>query len=216
MTAFDSPAPPLLAARGLGFSRDGEIIFAPLDLEVRSGDALVIEGANGAGKTTLLRVLAGLLDPTEGCLSWQGVALADGQRVAGSIAMLGHHLGLKVDLTPIENLRFRIALGGVRHGMSPAIALRSAGLEGYDDVPVRSLSAGQRKRTALAALLLSPAPLWLLDEPYANLDREGQRVVDRMLETHCLRGGAAIFSSHGLFTPALSRMHSMQLGGAAA
>ncbi len=216
MTAFDSPAPPLFAARGLGFSRDSEIIFSQVDLDVGSGDALVIEGANGAGKTTLLRVLAGLLEQTEGTLSWQGVTLADGQRVAGSMAVLGHHLGLKGELTPIENLRFRVALGGLRHGMTAAIALRSAGLEGYADVPLRSLSAGQRKRTALAALLLSPAALWLLDEPYANLDREGQRVVDRMLETHCLRGGAAIFSSHGLFTPALSRMHTLVLSGVTA
>jgi heme exporter protein A len=213
MTSIDAPPPPLLRASGLCFARDGEPIFGPLAFEAGSGGALVVEGANGAGKTTLLRVLAGLIDPTEGELFWQGERLPDSRRVAGSIAVLGHHLGIKVELSPLENLQFRSALGGLRHGMTAATALRSVGLEGYEDTPVRSLSAGQRKRTALAALLLSPAPLWLLDEPYANLDREGQRVVDRMLETHCLRGGAAIFTSHGLFTPNLSRMDTLVLGG---
>jgi heme exporter protein A len=215
MTPIDASLPPLLSASGLCFSRDGESIFGPLDLEVHGGAALVVEGANGAGKTTLLRVLAGLLDASGGVLHWQGVALEGARRVPGSIALLGHQLGLKADLSPLENLRFRIALGGQRQGIVPDAALRSVGLEGYEDVPVRTLSAGQRKRTALAALLLAPASLWLLDEPYANLDRAGQQVVDRMLETHCVRGGAAVFTSHGLFTPGLSRMATLDLGGRA-
>jgi heme exporter protein A len=196
MTDTDPSMPPLLSARGLCFARDGEPIFGPLDLAVAAGSALVIEGANGAGKTTLLRVLAGLLDASEGEIQWQGEALADGRRVPGSLAMLGHHLGLKADLSPLENLRFRLALSGLRPGNTPEAALRSVGL-------------------ALAALLLAPAALWLLDEPYANLDREGQQVVDRMLETHCHRGGAAVFTSHGLFTPGLTRMATLDLGGRA-
>jgi heme exporter protein A len=215
MSSIDAITPPLLSARGLRFARESEPILGPLDFEATAGGALVVEGANGAGKTTLLRILAGLLEATDGTLYWQGEALDGARRVPGSLALLGHHLGLKGDLSPLENLRFRIALGGLRAGLTPAIALRSVGLEGFEDVPVRALSAGQRKRTALAALLLSPAALWLLDEPYANLDREGQRVVDRMLETHCLRGGAAIFTSHGLFTPSLSRMDTLVLRGAA-
>jgi heme exporter protein A len=215
MTDLDPSTPPLLAARGLCFARDGEPIFGPLDLAVAAGTALVVEGANGAGKTTLLRVLAGLLEASEGEIRWQGEALADGRRVPGSIALLGHHLGLKADLSPLENLRFRLALSGLRPGNTPEAALRSVGLEGFEDAPVRTLSAGQRKRTALAALLLAPAALWLLDEPYANLDREGQRVVDRMLEAHCHRGGAAVFTSHGLFTPGLSRTAKLALGGRA-
>ena len=215
MTSIDAPLPPLLTARGLRFSRDGESIFGPLDLVVASGAALVVEGGNGAGKTTLLRVLAGLLDASDGEIAWQGAVLDGGRRVAGSIALLGHQLGLKGDLTPRENLRFRLALGGLRTGITADAALRSVGLEGYEDAPVRTLSAGQRKRSALAALLLSPAALWLLDEPYANLDRGGQQVVDRMLETHCLRGGSVVFTSHGLFTPGLSRMATLDLGGRA-
>jgi heme exporter protein A len=196
----DHDLPPLIEVRGLSFAREDEPIFGPLDFRVDSGSALAIEGGNGAGKTTLIRVLAGLLAPGAGSVLWRG-------------ALLGHQLGLKPDLTPLEHLRFRAALEGVRPGITPAAALRSVGLEGYETLPVRMLSAGQRKRTALAVLLLSTASLWLLDEPYANLDREGQVLVDRMLETHCRRDGAAILTSHGLVSPGVSRLTTITLRG---
>lgn len=207
----NSDAPPLLEACGLSFARNDEPIFGPVDLAVRAGEALVVEGDNGAGKTTLVRILAGLVEPTAGTLLWQGAPLDRDMRDAKGMALLGHHLGLKPELTPRENLAFRAALDGVRRGMTPEMALRSVGLEGYEDSAVRTLSAGQRKRTALAALLLSGASLWLLDEPYANLDRPGHVLVDRMLETHCQRGGSAILTSHGLSMPALARVGRLQL-----
>jgi heme exporter protein A len=119
-------------------------------------------------------------------------------------------------LSPLENLRFRIGLGGLRGGTAPGAALASVGLEGYEDVLVRRLSAGQRKRVALAALLISPATLWLLDEPYANLDRPGRVLVDRMLEAHILRGGGAIITSHGLIQPQVARVRYLKLTGASA
>ncbi|HET9482937.1 MAG TPA: heme ABC exporter ATP-binding protein CcmA [Xanthomonadales bacterium] len=208
---MDTDQPPLIEARGLALARDDEPIFGPLSFRLDAGRALVIEGSNGAGKTTLIRVLAGLVDATEGDVLWSGAAASSIARTPGSLALLGHHFGLKGDLTPHENLRFRIALEGLRPGITPVAALKSVGLEGYEDVAVRSLSAGQRKRVALAALLLTTAPVWLLDEPYANLDRDGQILVDRMLETHCLRGGCVVLTSHGLIHPALSRMTTMQL-----
>lgn len=204
-------APPLLEAKALSFARNDEPIFGPLDLAVRAGEALVVEGDNGAGKTTLVHILAGLVEPTAGTLFWQGAPLDREMRDAKGMALLGHQLGLKPELTPRENLAFRAALDGVRRGVTADLALRSVALEGYEDVAVRTLSAGQRKRTALAALLLSGASLWLLDEPYANLDRAGHVLVDRMLESHCLRGGAAILTSHGLSMPALARVGRVAL-----
>jgi len=212
----DHELPPLLEARGLAFAREDEPIFGPLDFRVDSGTALAIEGGNGAGKTTLIRVLAGLLAPSAGILLWRGESYEKLQPAPGRFALLGHQLGLKPDLTPLEHLRFRVALEGMRPNITPAAALRSVGLEGYETLPVRMLSAGQRKRTALAALLLSTASLWLLDEPYANLDREGQVLVDRMLETHCRREGAAILTSHGLVAPGVSRLTTLALRGARA
>lgn len=215
MTLNDTPEPrPLLAARDLVFAREDEVIFGPLAFTLEPGAALVVEGDNGTGKTTLIRVLAGLLEPTAGELEWRGMPYDASGREPGSVALLGHHLGLKSDLSPYENLCFRIGLTGFKPGSTPASALRSVGLEGYEDVPVRALSAGQRKRSALAALLLSGASLWLLDEPFANLDREGRILVDRMLETHCLRGGGAVLTSHGLIHSTLTNCATLVLGNA--
>ena len=199
------PPAPLLAGSGLGFSRDGEPVFGPLELAVHAGEVLVVEGDNGSGKTTLIRILAGLASPGSGVL--EGL---QGATDVAAVALLGHQLALKAELTPLENLRFRAGLSGSRPGSAPA-ALASVGLEGYEDVPVRRLSQGQRKRVALAALLLSPATLWLLDEPYANLDRSGRVLVDRMLEAHTLRGGAAVITSHGLIQPQVARVRYLKL-----
>lgn len=203
---------PLFQVSALSFAREEEPVFGPLSFRLEAGQALAIEGGNGAGKTSLIRVIAGLIEPTEGELQWQGAPLS-GPRPPGCFALLGHHLGLKIDLSALENLRFRLRVDGTRGGISAATALKSVGLEGYEDMPVRALSAGQRKRVALAALLINPAPVWLLDEPYANLDRDGQLIVDRMLETHCLRGGAVILTSHGLIAPNLSRLATLRLDG---
>ncbi|WP_425478819.1 heme ABC exporter ATP-binding protein CcmA [Dokdonella koreensis] len=197
MASPDHDPIPLLEARGLAFARNEEAIFGPLGFRLYAGDVVLIEGDNGAGKTTLLRVLSGLLEA-------EGEILLDGEpltlaRLARQVAVLGHQPGLKTDLTPLENLRFAIGVSGLRPGVSPRMALGSVGLEGYEDVPARQLSAGQKKRVALARLLLVPAALWLLDEPYANLDRGGIDLVNRLLDTHARRGGAALVTSHGAY-----------------
>ncbi len=199
---------PLLAARGLAVTRLGEPIFGPLDLELRAGEVLLIEGGNGSGKTTLLRVLAGLLAATEGEIERDGLI---NPQLTHSIGFLSHALGLRADLSPLEQLDFFACLHGVRPGISAAAALLSVGLSGFEQMPVRRLSAGQRKRCALAALLHTANLLWLLDEPYANLDRDGQILVDRLLEAHIARGGAAVITSHGLIEPQISRVRRMQL-----
>ena len=191
-------APPLLEARGLTFLRNEEPIFGPLDFALRPGEVVLMEGDNGAGKTTLLKVLSGLLEPGAGEVRLRGEPLTLA-RLSHQVALLGHLLGLKLELSALENLRFAIGLGGLRAGITPHQALKSVGLEGYEDVAVRQLSAGQKKRVALARLLLVPAALWLLDEPYANLDREGIELVNRLLELHARRGGAALITSHGAY-----------------
>jgi heme exporter protein A len=206
--------PPLIEARGLAYAREDERIFGPVDFALGTGGVLLIEGDNGAGKTTLIRLLAGLQEPTEGELLWRGSAYA-GAFAPGQVVLLGHQLGIKPDLSPLEHLRFRIALDGLRPGTSPHAALLSVGLEGFEDMPARTLSAGQRKRIALATLLLGTATAWLLDEPYANLDREGHTLVDRMLDAHCRRGGAVALTSHGMIEPAVARVTTLQLGRAA-
>jgi len=189
-------AVPLLEARALCFHRQDEPVFAPLDFQLHAGELVLIEGDNGSGKTTLLRMLAGLLHVGSGELRWRGAPLQR-DNCAGDILFLGHQLGLKGDLSPRENLRVAAGLHGDRDGISIASALATIGLLGYEDEPVRRLSAGQKKRAALARLLLLPASLWLLDEPYANLDRTGIALVNQVLETHTAAGGAALVTSHG-------------------
>ena len=189
-------APPLLEARALSFYRQDEPVFGPVDFQLRPGEIALIEGDNGSGKTTLMRILAGLLHVDEGALLWLGHPL-DRDACLGQIVFLGHQLGLKGDLTPRENLRVAEGLHGVREGASVPGVLHEVGLAGYEDEPFRQLSAGQKKRVALARLLLVPAALWLLDEPYANLDRHGIELVNRLLAGHVDRGGAALVTSHG-------------------
>ncbi|CAM0999046.1 cytochrome c biogenesis heme-transporting ATPase CcmA [Rhodanobacter sp. Root179] len=210
MTAA-STAVPLLEARALSFHRQDEPVFAPLDFQLHAGELALVEGDNGSGKTTLLRMLAGLLHRGEGELLWRGEALQRDQ-CAGQILFLGHQLGLKADLSPRENLRIAAGLHGTREGLGMASVLADIGLRGYEDEPVRRLSAGQKKRAALARLVLLPATLWLLDEPYANLDRIGIALVNHLLEKHTDAGGAAMVTSHGTVSfhggePRRIRMH---------
>lgn len=187
---------PLLEARALSFLRQDEPVFAPIDFQLNAGELALIEGDNGSGKTTLMRILAGLLHVGAGELFWRGEPMQR-DHCAGEILFLGHQLGLKADLNPRENLLIAAGLNGYREGFGIASVLTEIGLDGFEDEPVRRLSAGQKKRVALARLLLLPASLWLLDEPYANLDRVGIALVNHLLEKHLAAGGAALVTSHG-------------------
>ena len=198
MSSPDRPAPPLLEARGLRFTRNDEPVFGPLDFAVDAGEALLVQGGNGAGKTTLLRVLAGLLRADSGQIDIDGQRARASHR-ARAIAYLSHLPGFKSDLSTLENLSFLCGLQGRRRAQLPGGALAIVGLAGYEDALARQLSAGQKKRLSLARLWLSPAPLWLLDEPYANLDLEGIELVNRMVQAHLRDGGAALVTTHGAY-----------------
>ena len=184
-------APPLLECRGLRFSRNEEPIFGPLEFRVGRGEALLVLGGNGAGKSTLLRVLA---DPH---LAFTGGQPVDQGHLARGCSFVGHLNGHKGELSALENLRFTATLQG--SPIPPEQALAEVGLAGFDDSLARRLSAGQNKRLALARLRLSPAPLWLLDEPYANLDLDGIALVNRLIAGHLAEGGAALLTTHGAY-----------------
>lgn len=205
---------PLLAVRGLAFSRDETPIFGPLDFSVDANEALLVQGGNGAGKTTLLRVLAGLLRADAGAVEIEGVP-AGAESRARHIAYLGHLPGLKADLSALQNLDFLCGLHGRRTAQSPEAAMGIVGLGGFEDAALRTLSAGQKKRLGLARLWLSPAPLWLLDEPYANLDLDGINLVNRMVQAHLRSGGAALLTTHGAYAAPPVRTRMLELGGAA-
>lgn len=215
MPTAPPPVAPLLAVRDLAFARDDLPIFGPLGFAVHAGEALLVQGGNGAGKTTLLRVLAGLLRADSGTITIEGCA-ADAASRARHIAYLGHLPGLKADLSALQNLHYLCGLHGQRPRQQPEAALAIVGLAGFEDAAVRTLSAGQKKRLGLARLWLSPAPLWLLDEPYANLDLQGITLVNRMVQAHLHEGGAALITTHGAYAAPPVRTCLLELPARAA
>ncbi|HJW45146.1 MAG TPA: heme ABC exporter ATP-binding protein CcmA [Lysobacter sp.] len=211
---MENSPPPLLQARGLRFTRNDEPVFGPLDFAVDANEALLVQGDNGSGKTTLLRVLAGLLRLDQGEILIDGRA-ADITQRSRALAYLGHLPALKADLSALENLDFLCGLHGRRPKVLPEHAMALVGLAGYEDTLARQLSAGQKKRLSLARLWLSPAPLWLLDEPYANLDLEGIELVNRMVQAHLRDGGAALVTTHGAYAAPPVRTRMLVMGKAA-
>jgi heme exporter protein A len=172
-------------------------VLKGVSLQLRPNELLHISGPNGAGKTTLLRVVTGLLRPEQGAVSWQGrsiqVARSDYQ---AALAYGAHEPALKADLTALENLRFSV---GLKRRISAAelnAALERTGVSGCANLPTRVLSAGQRRRVTMARILAMQAPLWLLDEPFANLDAEGSALVSQLLQAHVLAGGLALVVAH--------------------
>lgn len=172
-------------------------MLAGVSLAVGATECLHVLGANGSGKTTLLRLLAGLLTPEQGRVDWNGKAiLADRDAWHANFNYLAHSDGLKPELTARENLAFDIGLRRTLGASEIDDALRQVGLAAERDRPAGFLSAGQRRRLAIARVLLAAAPLWMLDEPYTNLDAAGSALVSEVIAHHLDAGGAAIVAAH--------------------
>jgi len=199
-----------LSAADLTCQRGGRELFSGLGFSLAGGEALVVTGRNGSGKSSLLRLIAGLLRPDRGRISIEG---GDPERsIAEQAHYLGHQDALKPSLTVGENLRFWSAYLGPAEN-PPERALGQLGLEDLADLPAAYLSAGQKRRLSLARLLTAHRPLWLLDEPSAALDAEGQsRLTDLMVE-HLARGGLILAAAHGPI--GLANALELKLGAAA-
>jgi len=184
-----------LTAENLVCVRGEKRVFEGLSFRVTAGQALAVEGANGAGKTSLLRMIAGFLAPAAGRFvvkTAQGES-DDAEERGKSIGWLGHQDGLKPQLTVIEQLQFYAHLYGKAADLT---LLEQVGLARQSDLPCRYLSAGQRRRLALARLLAGARPLWLLDEPFAALDTAGQALVGQLMARHCGAGGMIVAATH--------------------
>lgn len=183
-----------LAGQDLDCVRGGREVFAGLNFTVEGGEALAVTGRNGAGKTTLLRLIAGLLEPAGGRIALTG-GLPEAS-VAEQAHYVGHRDALKPALSVRENLEFWYAFLGGRDA-SPASALDAVGLGGLAGLPAAYLSAGQRRRLALARLVAAPRPIWLLDEPTAALDSAGQQRLAELMRSHLSGGGMIVAATHG-------------------
>jgi heme exporter protein A len=176
----------------LACRRAGRRVFDGVSFTVTAGEALVVTGRNGAGKSTLLAALAGLLRPHAGTIRADGL----GERtLSESLHLVAHRDALKGSLTSLENLSFAAALLG-GSGLAPAAALDAVGLPGAADLPVAYLSAGQRRRIALARLLVVRRPLWLLDEPTLALDLGAQAMLRHLMREHLAAGGLIVAATH--------------------
>jgi heme exporter protein A len=185
-----------LSADGLTLFRGERLLFKGLSFALNPGGLLLLEGQNGSGKTSLMRAIAGLIEFEDGDVLWDGKPVRSNRPAFyGSLVWMQHRVGFKADLTLVENLRFEAHL-------------RAQSDEDFDEVldrlsiarlkrlPMRSLSAGQQRRVALARMLLSQVPLWLMDEPFTNLDRQGRKLVMDVTSEHLGRGGMCIMAAH--------------------
>src|SRR5271165_1687882 len=172
-------------------------VLKGLSLELKPHDLLHISGPNGTGKTTLLRVVCGLLRPEQGQVSWRGQPISSVRsEYQAALAYASHEPALKGDLTALENLRFAVGLKRRVTAAELRANLEITGVAACADLPARVLSAGQRRRVALARILSMKATLWLLDEPFTNLDAAGTELTGSLLQAHVQGGGAALVVAH--------------------
>lgn len=186
-----------LTVQGLSVARGDRVLFDGLDFEVRAGEAVVLTGANGAGKTSLLRAIAGLLRPAAGAVRFNGRdgALDSDEARRGALHFVGHQDGLKSARTARQEFAFQARWTGA--GESGLVhAIEVLGLTPLLDLEVRVLSAGQRRKVALARLIASPRSLWLLDEPMAPLDAARRKIFGELMEAHIEDGGLILAAVH--------------------
>jgi heme exporter protein A len=185
---------PTLRTQDLSCIRDDRVLFEKLGFSVDPGQVLLLEGENGTGKTSLLRILCGFREPDSGTVLWCDEPVPHSQYFS-DMAYVGHLDGIKKELAVLENLKLSLALGRPGH-LTIAQALEKVLLSGYDDTLVQALSAGQKRRLSLARLLITHNVLWILDEPFTSLDKQGIILIESLMAEHCAGGGMIVMTSH--------------------
>ncbi|MBI5918653.1 MAG: cytochrome c biogenesis heme-transporting ATPase CcmA [Nitrosomonadales bacterium] len=188
----------MLEVSNLACSRGDHPLFSGLSFSLGAGELLQVQGENGKGKTSLLRTLCGFMQPVAGEIRWRGENVEElDEDYYAELLYLGHHNAIKDELNALENLQVSAGLaGGELSEKEALVALRRMGLKGRELLPVKVLSQGQRRRVALARMLVSQAPLWVLDEPLTALDVGAVGLIQELLGEHLARDGMVIFTTH--------------------
>ncbi|RDH81121.1 MAG: heme ABC transporter ATP-binding protein CcmA [endosymbiont of Galathealinum brachiosum] len=201
-----------LYLKSVSCTRGYRDLFTGLDFELCPGQMLRVEGKNGSGKTSLLRIMAGLAQPLEGEVLWQGRKIHHAESdYFENLLFLGHRAAIKFELTPIENLCMAKSLHGSKTENGIEEALYQVGLYGFEDIPCAQLSAGQKRRVALAQLFLTRAKCWILDEPYTSLDVNAVGMLEALFTQHINNGGMLVITSHQPVTIAAGEQRKLVL-----
>lgn len=205
----------LLETRNLSCNRNDRLLFEQLEIALEPGQMLVVEGPNGCGKTSLLRILTGLRLADGGKVLWRGEPI---DRLAGDyyeqINYVGHHDGVKHELSCLENLRLARAMG-VPSNADLDDVLEQVNLYAYGETQVGSMSAGQKRRLALARLIATDSMLWILDEPFTSLDKASMSMFAELFEQHLERAGLIVMTSHHDISLPHHTLRRLELGAAA-
>jgi heme exporter protein A len=204
----------MLEANDLECIRGDRRLFRDLSLRLTPGELMHIHGHNGSGKSTLLRTLCGLFTPTHGEVRWNGAPIHSlREEFSKDLLYLGHKAGIKDDLSAVENLRIASILDGYPLSEEQAWqALEQMGLRGFEDLPSKHLSQGQKRRVALARLLVSKARLWILDEPFSALDTAAVSALQAVIGSHVSTGGMVILTTHQEVALTRGEVKQLQLG----
>jgi len=190
--------PPLLSASSLTCIREERLLFDQLNIEINAGDIVQVEGPNGSGKTSLLRILAGLSQPYEGEICFNNHSINQSrEEFHQNLLYLGHLPGVKGEMNAQENLSFNLALHGLNNDdIDIKETLAKVNLTGFEDSLASHLSAGQHRRISLARLYKSNASIWILDEPFTAIDKQGVHALEQLFKAHINQGGCVILTTH--------------------
>lgn len=188
----------LISATSLTCIREERLLFDQLNIEINPGDIVQVEGPNGSGKTSLLRILAGLSQPFEGNVFFNNQLISHArEEFHQNLLYLGHLPGVKGEMSALENLRFNLALhGGTDNAINIEQTLAEVNLSGFEDSLASHLSAGQHRRISLARLYKSTAKIWILDEPFTAIDKQGVHALEQLFKAHIKQGGCVILTTH--------------------
>lgn len=172
-------------------------MFQGLNFSLEDGGLLQIDGVNGSGKSSLLQMCAGLIQATEGEISWNDENITDCRyQFQSNLSYFGHNNGVKAGLTAQENMKVMHEISGARSDIDYSCILEQIGMIAMEDVLLNRMSAGQKRRIGLTRIFMSPAKLWLLDEPFNALDVKGKAIIEQLIVKHCTAGGMVIFATH--------------------